>query len=128
MDYDLQCEHELSSVLNGACRARRKAGLLPIVPAGWDMRDPATDPALVELGTIRLVAKARGSAMCLAGTSHVAWRLLISTHQLSSSALSSSHIRHLQGRAGPRWAAVSAHAFPNLEARTELIWPLFDVA
>ena len=49
--------------LNGACRARRKAGLLPAVPAGWGVRDPATDPALVELGTIRLVAKARCSAM-----------------------------------------------------------------
>ena len=38
------------------------------MPAGWDVRDPATDPALVELGTIRLVAKARGRAMCLMGT------------------------------------------------------------
>ena len=54
---------------DGACRARRKAGLLPIVPAGWDIRDPATDPALVELGTIRLVAKVRGCAVCRMGTS-----------------------------------------------------------
>ena len=63
MKHDLQRKHSLSCILKGACRARRKAGLLPMVPAGWEIRDPATDPALVELGTIRLVAKARCSAM-----------------------------------------------------------------
>ena len=69
-------------VLTGACRARRRAGLLPIVPEGWAMRDPVTDPDLVELGTIRLVANVRCSAMrfladvkgCLAHAIHTLQR------------------------------------------------------
>ena len=33
------------------------------MPEGWAMRDPATDPAFLELGTIRFIAKVRCSAM-----------------------------------------------------------------